>query len=285
MSGCDDPPRRSERGGILLYRRSEADQDWPVETRSGRLVELLRPAKRILVFTGAGISTGSGIPDFRGPDGVWKRRQPVYYHDFMRSEAARIEHWDFKLEGWAAFREAQPNSTHHAIVRLEKEGKLLEVVTQNIDGLHSRAGTSAAKLVELHGTNRLVECQSCGELSDPEPHFEYFKRTRRPPVCACGGYLKPATISFGQNLRNHDLERAQDAATEADLAIALGSTLSVYPAAEIPLLAAARGVPYVVVNQGPTEHDGRGEVTLRLEGDVAEIFPPAVAEALEGEAK
>src|SRR5438132_4287305 len=106
-----------------------------------RLAELLRSANRIAVFTGAGISTGSGIPDFRGPDGVWKRRQPVYYHDFMRSEAARVEHWDFKLEGWTAFRDARPNATHEAIVRLERAAKVLAVVKQNIDGLQSRAGT------------------------------------------------------------------------------------------------------------------------------------------------
>src|SRR5947209_14576063 len=111
------------------------------------LSDLIRSARKILVFTGAGISTGSGIPDFRGPEGVWKRRQPVYYHDFMRSEAARVEHWDYKLEGWPAFREARPNATHEAIVRLERAGKLLAVVTQNIDGLHARAGTSAPRLV------------------------------------------------------------------------------------------------------------------------------------------
>ncbi len=244
------------------------------------LAGLLHRAQNVLVFTGAGISTGSGIPDFRGPDGVWKRRQPVYYHDFMRSEVARIEHWDFKLEGWPAFRDARPNATHHAIVRLERAGKLLLLVTQNIDALHSRAGTSPDKLVELHGANSLIECQSCGQLSDPEPHFEAFRKTRRPPVCDCGGFLKPATISFGQNLRNADLERAQAAALKADLVVALGSTLSVYPAAEIPLLAAARGIPYVVINRGPTDHDDRSDVTLRLEGDVSEIFPPAVEEAL-----
>ncbi len=251
-----------------------------MKTASAALVDWLRQKQNILVFTGAGISTGSGIPDFRGPEGVWKRRQPVYYHDFMRSEAARLEHWDFKLEGWLAFRDARPNATHQAILRLDGAGKLLAVVTQNIDGLHSRAGTPAEKLIELHGTNSLVECQSCGKLSDPEPHFELFRRTRRPPVCECGGYLKPATISFGQNLRNADLERAQQAAAEADLVVALGSTLSVYPAANIPLLAASRGVPYIVINRGPTDHDDRQEVTLRLEGDVAGIFPPAVEEAL-----
>jgi NAD-dependent deacetylase len=252
----------------------------PVNSGHAQLVEVLRTSQKLLVFTGAGISTGSGIPDFRGPEGVWKRRQPVYYHDFMRSEAARIEHWDFKLEGWAGFRDARPNPTHEAVAELERADKLAMVVTQNVDGLHSRAGTSSGRLVELHGTNTLVECQTCGELSDPEPHFDSFRRTRRPPICHCGGYLKPATISFGQSLRAEDLERAQNAAGSADAVVALGSTLSVYPAANIPLIAAGRGVPYIVINRGPTDHDGLPEVRLRLEGDVAEIFPPAVAKAL-----
>jgi NAD-dependent deacetylase len=248
----------------------------------GKLADYLRASRRILIFTGAGISTGSGIPDFRGPQGVWKRRQPVYYHDFMRSEAARFEHWDYKLEGWEAFRDAKPNATHGAIVRLECAGKVLAVVTQNIDGLHSRAGTSADKLVELHGTNSLVECQTCGRKSDPEPHFESFRTTRKPPLCECGGYLKPATISFGQNLRNEDLDRAERAAKASDLVVALGSTLSVYPAANIPLLAASRGVPYVVINRGPTDNDELPEVGLRIDGDVGAIFPAAVAAALAG---
>lgn len=251
-----------------------------MESDLEKLSELLRPAGRILVFTGAGISTGSGIPDFRGPQGVWTRRKPIYYAEFMSSEAARVEHWDYKLEGWAAFRDAQPNVTHHAVVELEQAGKLLALVTQNIDGLHSRAGTSPVRLVELHGTNSLVECQSCGKRSDPEPHFQQFSKTRKAPLCGCGGFLKPATISFGQNLRSDDLERAARAAEETDLVVALGSTLSVYPAAQVPLTAARRGVPYVIVNRGATDHDALPEVTLRLEGDVAEIFPPAVARAL-----
>jgi NAD-dependent deacetylase len=212
---------------------------------------------------------------------VWKKRQPVYYQDFMTSEAARVEHWDYKCEAWAAFRDAQPNATHNAIVQLERASKVLAVVTQNIDGLHSRAGTTAEILIELHGTNSLIECQSCGQRSDPQQHFDYFGRTRRPPLCDCGGFLKPATISFGQNLRSKDLERAHAAAENTDLVISLGSTLSVYPAANIPLLAAARGVPYVVINRGPTDHDEIPETSLRLEGDVSEIFPEAVIAALE----
>lgn len=244
------------------------------------LSDYLRSSSAILIFTGAGISTGSGIPDFRGPQGVWTRRQPVYFHDFMTSEAARIEHWDYKLEGWDGFRTAQPNAVHRAIVALETAGQVLMVVTQNIDGLHGRAGTSADRLVELHGTNLLVECQSCKWRGDPEPHFEFFRTNRKPPLCDCGGFLKPATISFGQNLDPQMLERAQKAALGADLVIALGSTLSVYPAASFPLLAAQRGVPYIIINRGATDHDHESSVSLRIEGDVAEVFPAAVAAAL-----
>ncbi|MGI8956004.1 MAG: SIR2 family NAD-dependent protein deacylase [Chthoniobacterales bacterium] len=244
------------------------------------LTQYLRAAHRILIFTGAGISTGSGIPDFRGPQGVWKRRQPVYYQDFMTSEAARFEHWDYKLEAWESFRNAQPNDVHHAIVRLEQAGKIGMVVTQNIDGLHSLAGTNAARLVELHGTNSLIECQSCKARSEPPAHFNFFRAQRTPPICECGGFLKPATISFGQSLDAQELERARQAAEEADLVVALGSTLSVYPASAFPLLAAQRGVPYVIINRGATEHDGEASVSPRIEGEVSEIFPAAVKSTL-----
>ncbi|MFQ5651947.1 MAG: NAD-dependent deacetylase [bacterium] len=246
-----------------------------------QLVDFLRHSKQVMIFTGAGISTGSGIPDYRGPQGVWRRRQPVYYQEFMTSDAARIEYWDYKLEGWESFRDAQPNAVHQAIVELERAGKLCMVVTQNIDGLHSRAGTTDERLVELHGSNLAVECQSCWQRSDPEPHFASFKETGAAPVCdTCGGYLKPATISFGQSLRQAELQKATLAAEQADLVVALGSTLSVHPAASFPLMAANRGASYVVINRGATDHDGDPAVSLRLDGDVVEIFPPAVQAAL-----
>jgi NAD-dependent deacetylase len=248
--------------------------------RHVRLAELLRRGSRILIFTGAGISTDSGIPDFRGPQGLWRRERPVYYDEFMASEEARVEYWRQKLDGWAQFRAARPNAVHVAVVDLERAGKVLAVVTQNIDGLHRRAGTSPERLVEIHGTMDAVECQTCGGRSDPEPWFERFRATRAAPRCPCGGFVKPATISFGQQLRSEDLGRAFDASRDTDLVIALGSTLSVQPAAQVPFEAAARGVPYAIVNQGPTEHDGLSLVTLRLEGDVTELFPAAVAEAL-----
>ena len=242
------------------------------------LTRHLTKARRIMIFTGAGISTASGIPDFRGPGGVWTKRAPIYYDDFMSSERARIEHWDYKLEAWPAFKAARPNEVHQAIVDLEKAGKVLAVVTQNIDGLHTLAGTQS--LIELHGTNALVECQTCLWRGDPEPHYEFFCLYRKPPLCHCGGFLKPATVSFGQNLNPADLEQATEVARGCDLVVALGSTLSVYPAASFPLRAAQRGAPYVIINRGPTDHDHEPSVSLRLDGNVVEIFPSAVEEAL-----
>lgn len=248
-----------------------------------RLIGHLKRARRIMMFTGAGISTASGIPDFRGPNGVWKRRQPVYFDDFMRSEKARIEHWEYKLEAWNAFRDARPNRIHTAITDLHRTGKLLMCVTQNIDGLHTRAGLPRDRMVEIHGTNAEIECLNCGKRSDPDAHFAWFSEHRKPPICACGGYLKPATISFGQMLREDDLTRAAQAAQQADVVVALGSTLSVYPAASFPLAAAERGIPYIIINRGETDHDALPCVDLRLEGNVLEIFPPAVEKALSGQ--
>jgi len=246
------------------------------------LVAYLRQSTRILVFTGAGVSTESGIPDFRGPQGVWKKRKPVYYNDFLRSEEARLEHWDYKLEQWPYFSSAQPNASHYAAQQLLEAGKLECVVTQNIDGLHGKSGIPGDKLVEIHGSNAEIECTACQRHYPPEPIYKAFADKREPPLCPeCNGFLKPATISFGQSLRMEDLRRAEEAAHSCDLVVALGSSLSVYPAASIPLIAAQRGAPYVVINRGETEHDHLPEVTLRLEGCVTEWFPPAVKAALE----
>ena len=247
-----------------------------MNTPDPRLVDHIREASRILIFTGAGISTASGIRDFRGPEGVWKTRTPVYIQDFIDSEAARTESWDQKQEAWEAFKSAKPNAVHTRIAQLERAGKIEAVVTQNIDGLHARAGTSRGRLVELHGTNAEVVCLSCGVRSDPDPHIARFRATGSAPRCACGGLLKAATISFGQTLREEDLARAATAVANADLSIAMGSTLSVHPAASFPLLAAEKGAPYVIINRGPTDHDGIPSVSLRLEGDVTRIFPPVV---------
>jgi NAD-dependent deacetylase len=244
------------------------------------LADLIREADHILVFTGAGISTASGIPDFRGPEGVWKTQTPVYYQSFMTDREARVEYWQQKTEGVSVLEAAKPNEVHRAIVDLERSGRVELVVTQNIDGLHAEAGTTRNHLVEIHGTTRLIECQTCGERTEPEPHLEWFAETGEPPVCHCGGFLKPATISFGQQLKAVDVARAFDATERADLVVALGSTLSVTPAADVPLEAAMSGAKYVIVNRGTTEHDQLPLVTLRIEGDVGEVFPAAVEAAL-----
>ena len=144
-----------------------------MNNNSAELAKYLSIARRMLIFTGSGISTKSGIPDFRGPQGVWTRRKPVYYQEFMTSEAARIEHWAYKSEGWRAMASARPNAVHQAIVKLEKADKVLMVVTQNIDGLHTLAGTNPDRLIELHGTNSLVECQTCNRRGNPERRFFY----------------------------------------------------------------------------------------------------------------
>lgn len=237
--------------------------------------ELLGKSRRSLIFTGAGISTGSGIPDFRGPQGVWTKRQPVYYQDFLASEEARTQHWDYKLEGFDAFKNARPNAAHSALAELERMGKVGVLVTQNIDGLHQDSGIPVEKIIELHGTNRFVECLACGKRSEPGPAFEEFRRTRRCPRCACGGLLKTATVSFGQPMPAALMVRALEEASGCDLIVSIGSTLAVEPAASVPALARSRGAPYVIVNRGATAHDAMA--TLRLEGDAADILCQAVA--------
>ena len=250
-------------------------------TDTTQLADLIRDADAILVMTGAGVSTASGIPDFRGPNGVWKTMRPVYFQDFVQSAEARIEYWEQKLLAAPVFRDAQPNPVHVACVALESAGKLEMLVTQNVDGLHTAAGTSPERLTEVHGTSMEAVCLSCRDRSPIGPHVAAFESTRQPPTCStCGGFLKPATISFGQQLDPRSMLRASMAADSCDLVIALGSTLSVYPAADIPYPAVQRGVPYVIINMGATDHDDWAGLTLRIDGDVTEVFPAAVGAAL-----
>jgi NAD-dependent deacetylase len=185
------------------------DLETSLEQAVKALAALLAGSRRILAFTGAGISTASSIPDFRGPNGVWKRRAPVYFQDFVASAAARRDYWEFKLEGYAAFRDARPNAAHRALVDLERIGRLGAVVTQNVDGLHQLAGTSKQRLIELHGTNRENACIDCPWREAPERCMDEFARTREPPRCPrCGGLMKPAVVMFGQALSSADLESA-----------------------------------------------------------------------------
>lgn len=228
-------------------------------------------AGKVLVFTGAGISTGSGIPDYRGPDGLWTKREPVLYRDFLDSTRAKQEYWRYKAETFPAFLAARPNAAHLAVTALERSGRLLKVVTQNIDNLHRVAGTGPDKLVELHGSGLYAECLDCLQWTAMETALKAFAADGAPPMCSCGGWLKPAVVMFGQPLDRESLMRAFKAAEDCDLAIAVGSTLSVEPAASVPLAAKACGRPYIIVNLGPTAQDGAADV--KVEGDACEVLP------------
>ena len=235
------------------------------------LVRVWSESKYVLVFTGAGISTASDIPDFRGPDGLWKEWRPVYYQDFLVSHQSRVEHWQFKLAGWDAFRFAQPNEAHVALADLQCGGWIHKLVTQNIDGLHQLAGSPEEAVVELHGTNRRIKCVQCGRLVDPEPVYERFRKTHEPPICDCGGFLKPATVSFGQSMPEKPMRIAFDAAHRTDLAVSVGSSLTVEPAASVPLTAKHSGAFYAIINRGSTGHDAFAD--LVLDEDVTRVLP------------
>jgi len=250
----------------------QAGQRDPIE----HLAALLTQASRVLAFTGAGISTRSNIPDFRGPDGEWKHRTPASLQDFVASDAVRREYWAWKLDGYIGFRDALPNAAHEALVTLEHLSKLEAVVTQNVDGLHRMAGTSPERLVELHGTNAEAECLVCSARTPISRALERFESRGEPPRCDhCGGVMKPAVVMFGQSLDAATFQRAQAHARNADLAISLGSSLLVTPASHIPLIAARNQMPYVIVNQGATPHDP--VASLVIEGDVSDVLPSAVA--------
>jgi NAD-dependent deacetylase len=242
-----------------------------------RAKEWIDRAQRVLVLTGAGISTDSGIPDFRGPQGVWtldpKAERTSHLSYYMSDPEVRKLSW-LKRMDWIE-NQHEPNPGHRAIVTLQERGKLHTLVTQNIDELHQRAGTDPAKVVEIHGTMRKVMCMSCGERAPMERALERVKAGEEDPPCrTCGGILKSATISFGQNLVPEDLDRAEKAAVECDLLLAVGSTLTVYPAAGLVPLAAQTGARIVVINAEETGYDHIADVVLR--GSISEILPQIV---------
>ncbi|MDF3128425.1 Sir2 family NAD-dependent protein deacetylase [Kiritimatiellaeota bacterium B1221] len=244
------------------------------------LLEYLVQSERIVIFTGAGISTGAGIPDYRGPQGIWKTRPEISLQDFMFESEKREQYWTFKSEDWQQWQDVNPTPAHRAITRLHELGKLQAVLTQNIDGLHRKAGTPEEQLIELHGRMDGVICIHCGFQDQAQDWYTDWREHQKLPLCPdCQKYLKPAVIQFGEMLREEDMRRAQAAMQHPDLVIAIGSTLSVQPAATFPIMAARAGIPYIIINQGETAHDGMPHVALRLEGDVQEIFPPAVEDA------
>ncbi len=226
------------------------------------VARLLAESRRAVAFTGAGISTESGVADFRSPGGVWSKYQPVMFQDFLASEAARRQYWRMKKEGYWEMRNARPNAGHHALARLEAAGKLVALITQNIDGLHQDAGSR--RVLELHGTTRAVICLQCGARYDPDAIQARLEGGEEVPLCEkCGGLLKPATVSFGQALPADVLSEAFDLATGADLMLAIGSSLVVEPAASLPLQARRRGARLVIINKTETPLDRIADAVLR----------------------
>ena len=235
-------------------------------------------AQHIVVLTGAGISTDSGIPDFRGPQGLWTKNpeaeKMATIQHYMASRDVRKMAWKTRLD--MQERAAAPNAGHHALVELERRGKLHALITQNVDGLHLAAGTSRDRIIEIHGTLQEVVCMSCGERAPMERALARVRAGEEDPACrTCGGILKSATISFGQSLVRNDLERAQAAAEATDLLLAVGSTLSVYPIAGVVPVAKEAGARVIIVNADPTAMDHLADVVLR--GRIGEVLPPLVA--------
>ena len=235
-------------------------------------------AERIVVLTGAGISTDSGIPDFRGPKGLWTNnpgaeRMATLRH-YVADPAVRRRAWKNRLESAAG--QAAPNDGHRALVDLERRGKLHTLITQNVDGLHQKAGTSPERVVEIHGNTREVVCLDCGERAPMTRALDRVRAGENDPSCrTCGGILKSATISFGQGLVAGDLLRAEDAARACDLMLAVGTTLAVFPIAAIVPVAGDSGARVVIVNADPTEMDHLADAVLR--GSISAILPRLVA--------
>ena len=236
---------------------------------------LVAGASRIVGFTGAGISTESGVPDFRSPHGVWAQNRIVDFREFVSSEAGRIEYWRQKVAGWPAMRDAQPNAGHYAFVELHRQERLDVLVTQNVERLHQRSGLPPGKVLELHGTTTEAVCLTCGDRIASDEACRRVAGGEKAPRCRrCGGLLKPATISFGQSMPHDVMARAQAAAGTCDLLLAVGSSLVVEPAASIPRVARQAGARLIIVNRDPTPLDDAADAVVR--GEIGTVLPGLV---------
>ena len=224
--------------------------------RLEEFAERLKACHKIVFFTGAGISTESGVPDFRSPGGIWTRYEPVYFDEFLHSEEARRRHWRMKKETHELYKNVKPNAGHYAIAGFERRKQLLGLITQNIDGLHSLAGVSNAKIIELHGTDRFLRCLDCEKVFEPDPIYQTIAGSFEAPTCgACGGFIKAATISFGQPMPMEAMERAQQLSEGAEIFIVIGTSLQVQPAALFPVIAKRSGALLAIINRDPTPLD------------------------------
>ena len=231
-----------------------------------QLARLIDEASRVVVFTGAGISTESGIPDFRSPNGIWSQTAPIYFDEYVASADARIEAWRRKFEIDRDMIGAEPNRGHRAVAKLVRTGKVSAVITQNIDGLHQESGVPDDRMIELHGNGTYATCLSCAARYELEPIRAAFEADNTLPVCDdCGGIVKTATISFGQAMPEGPMDRAREETLACDLFLAVGSSLVVYPAAGFPAMAKQNDAGLVIVNRDPTDLDRIADLVLNRE--------------------
>ena len=227
---------------------------------------LIDTCSNIVIFTGAGISTESGIPDFRSPGGIWTKFKPIDFSEFMSSEEARIESWSRKFSIDNEISEAKPNVGHLAISKLVSMGKVKKVITQNIDNLHQDSGIPSDQVIELHGNTTYAKCLSCFKRFEIDDIKREFIKNKKAPTCeSCGGIIKTATISFGQSMPEKEMIDAQNATLSCDLFIAIGSSLQVYPAAGFPILAKRNGSNLIILNREQTDLDGYADLVLNYE--------------------
>ncbi len=230
------------------------------------LADMIEQARRVVVFTGAGISTESGIPDFRSPGGVWSKIKPIYFQDFVADEDQRREAWQRVFSGAAGWVGAAPNAGHRAVAHLVERGKAAAVITQNVDNLHQASGVPSEQVIELHGNASYAKCLTCAARHELEDLREPFLASEEPPLCTrCGGLLKTATISFGQSMPEEEMVRAEAETLSCDLFLVLGSSLVVYPAAGFPIMARDNGAMLAIVNREPTELDRIANLVLHEE--------------------
>ncbi|MDX2316470.1 MAG: Sir2 family NAD-dependent protein deacetylase [Gammaproteobacteria bacterium] len=230
------------------------------------LKTLLDECRRVVLFTGAGISTESGIPDFRSPDGIWSKFAPVYYQDFVASQDARREAWRRKLVIDRDMQDAEPNRGHRAVAELIRRNDVNCVITQNIDGLHQKSGIPDDRVIELHGNSTYATCLDCGSRHELAPILAEFARDESLPACIkCSGLVKTATVSFGQAMPPMEMARAESEALGCDLFLAVGSSLVVHPAAGFPVLAKQNGARLVIINREPTDVDGLADLVINDE--------------------
>jgi NAD-dependent deacetylase len=235
----------------------------PNDHQLAELAGIIEGARQAVVFTGAGISTESGIPDFRSPGGIWTKMAPINFSDFLASEEARRETWRRRFEADDTWRNAQPNRGHRAVAELVRRGTAAAVITQNIDGLHQASGVPAEQVIELHGNSTYAHCLDCAQRYEITELRTAFERDETAPVCgACGGWVKTATISFGQAMPAEAMRRAEVETLAADLFIVAGSSLVVYPAAGFPELAKRNGATLVIINREPTGLDPVADLVL-----------------------